>query len=90
LSSLVFEAYADEHNEKNLQSALINYAKALKIAHDDRYTKEYHGMAYLGMARIFAKQKDMTKAKAFYKECLKISGYEWVINAAKTELKKIS
>lgn len=90
LSSLVFEAYVDEHNEKNLQSALINYAKALKIAHDDRYTKEYHGMAYLGMARIFVKQKDMTKAKAFYKECLKISGYEWVINAAKTELKKIS
>ncbi|MBP6620228.1 MAG: ABC transporter substrate-binding protein [Leadbetterella sp.] len=90
LSALVFEAYADEHSRKNTQSAFINYAKALKIPHDDRYTKEYHGMAYLGMARIFAKQKDISKAKAFYKECLKISEYEWVVNAAKTELKKIS
>lgn len=90
LSALVFEAYIDENSGKNPQSALINYAKALKIPHDDRYTKEYHGMAYLGMARIFVKQKDMSKAKAFYKECLKIAEYEWVVNAAKAELKKIS
>jgi ribosomal protein S18 len=90
LSNLVFEAYAEEHIGKNLQSAFINYAKALKIPHDDRYTKEYHGMAYLGMARIFVKQREIAKARAFYKECLKIAEYEWVVNAAKTELKKIS
>ncbi len=90
LSTLVFDAFKEEHADKNLQGAMINYAKALKIQHDDRYTKEYHGMAYLGMARIFAKQKDLVKAKAFYKECLKIAEYEWVVEAAKTELKKLS
>jgi tetratricopeptide (TPR) repeat protein len=90
LSALVFEAYLDEQSGKNLQSAFINYAKALKIPPDDRYTKEYHGMAYLGMARIFVKQKETGKAKAFYKECLKIAEYDWVVNAAKAELKKIS
>lgn len=90
LSALVFEAYKEEHADKNFQSAMINYAKALKIQHDDRYTKEYHGMAYLGMARIFAKQKDLLKAKAFYKECLKVAEYDWVVKAAKIELKKIS
>jgi hypothetical protein len=90
LSTLVFEAYKEEHADKNLQGALINYAKALKIPHDDRYTKEYHGMAYLGMARIFVKQKDLGKAKALYKECLQIAEYQWVVDAAKAELKKIS
>lgn len=90
LSTLVFEGFKEEHADKNLQGALINYAKALKIPHDDRYTKDYHGMAYLGMARIFVKQKDLVKAKALYKECLKIAEYQWVVDAAKTELKKIS
>jgi hypothetical protein len=90
LSTLVFEGYKEEHADKNLQGALINYAKALKIPYDDRYTKEYHGMAYLGMARIFVKQKDLVKAKAFYKQCLQIAEYQWVVDAAKTELKKIS
>ena len=90
LASLVFEAYKEEQADNNLTLALSSYAKALKIPMDDRYTKEYHGMAYLGMARIFTKQKDLGKAKAFYKECLKISEYQWVVNAAKSELKKIS
>jgi tetratricopeptide (TPR) repeat protein len=90
ISSHVFDGYKAEHGDNNLSVAMSYYAKALKIPLDDRYTKEYHGMAYLGMARIFAKQKDMAKAKAFYKECLKIAEYTWVVNAAKTELKKIS
>jgi hypothetical protein len=89
ISSFVFDGYRAEHHENNPTTAMANYAKALKMPLDDRYTKEYHGMAYLGMARIFAKQKDISKAKTFYKECLKIAEYEWVVNAAKTELKKI-
>ena len=78
ISRLVFEGYIQEHQKNNLSSAINNYAKALKIPSDDRYTKEYHGMAYLGMARIFKKQNDKSKAKAFYKECLKIAEYQWV------------
>jgi hypothetical protein len=68
----------------------MNYAKALKIPYDERYTKEYHGMAYLGMARIFVIQNNLVKAKAFYKECLKIAEYNWRIKEAKAELKSIS
>ena len=60
------------------------------MPNDDRYTKEYHGMAYLGMARIFVIQKDLVKAKALYKQCLKIAEYGWVVKAAKNELKSIS
>ncbi|CAN1562994.1 hypothetical protein MCERE19_02744 [Spirosomataceae bacterium] len=90
LSTFVFAGYKEEHADKNLQGALTNYAKALKIPHDDRYTKEYHGIAYLGMARIFVKQKDLVKARAFYKQCLQIAEYLWIVDAAKSELKKIS
>lgn len=90
ISGLIFDAYYNEHQTKNYQSALINYAKALKMPNDDRYTKEYHGMAYLGMARIFVIQKDLVKAKALYKQCLKIAEYGWVVKAAKNELKSIS
>ncbi len=90
LSTFVFAGYKEEHADKNLQGALTNYAKALKIPHDNRYTKEYHGIAYLGMARIFVKQKDLVKAKAFYKQCLQTAEYLWIVDAAKSELKKIS
>jgi hypothetical protein len=90
VSGLVFDAYYNEHQTKNYQLALINYAKALKIPYDERYTKEYHGMAYLGMARIFVIQNNLVKAKAFYKECLKITEYNWRIKEAKKELKSIS
>ena len=90
ISNLVFDGYLQEHYKNNLPGALTSYAKALKIPHDDRYTKEYHGMAYLGMARIFKAKKNIIKAKTFYKECLKIAEYKWVVEAAKAELKTLS
>lgn len=87
LSSLVFEAYINEHHQNAPNLALSQYAKALKLPMDDRYTREYHAMAYLGMARIFKSQNEFSKAKLFYKECLGITEYDWIIKAAKEEIK---
>jgi tetratricopeptide (TPR) repeat protein len=89
LASLVFEGFYEEHATNNPDKAIGFYAKALKIKMDERFTKEYHGMAYLGMARIFVLKKDNSKAKAFYKKCLEISEYNWVVAAATKELKVI-
>ncbi len=90
ISYLVFDAYTQQHYYKNKGKALSQYAKALKLLRDDRYTKEYHGMAFLGMARIFSQQNEIVKAKSFYKNCLEVSEYEWVVQAAKKELKKLN
>lgn len=90
ISYLVFDANAQEHLHKNKVKALSQYAKALQLTSDDRYTKEYHGMAFLGMARIFSQQNEISKAKIFYKNCLEVSEYEWVVQAAKKELKNLN
>lgn len=90
ISYLIFDGYAQEHFHKNKVKALSQYAKALKLPRENRYTKEYHGMAFLGMARIFSQQNEISKAKIFYKNCLEVSEYEWVVQAAKKELKNLN
>jgi hypothetical protein len=89
MAYLVFDGYIEEHQNNNLNRALISYAKALKIKSEIKYTKEYHAIAYLGMARVFAKQNEISKAKSFYKQSLEIAEYEWIKKAAKSEMSKL-
>jgi hypothetical protein len=89
ISNLTFEGYLDEHFKNDLASAKSNYAKAIKIPRDDRHTKDYHAMAYLGLGNILKKENSDAKAKAMYKESIKIAEYKWIIETAKTELKTL-
>jgi tetratricopeptide (TPR) repeat protein len=88
VTSLVFEGYLEEHYHKNFGKAQALYYEAIQMPPDERYTKEYHGMAYLGLARIYKAKKDLVKSKANYKKCLEIAEYQWVVEAAKSEINK--
>lgn len=85
LSYHVFEGYIEEHKNKNYTKAEIEYQKALKIKYNDRYTKEYVALAYLGLARIAKHQGKKTEARNYYKQCLKLAEYLWLIRIAKDE-----
>jgi hypothetical protein len=89
ICNLTFEGYLDEHFRSDAASAKANYAKAIKIPRDDRHTKDYHAMAYLGLGTILRTEKNDAKAKAMFKESLKIAEYSWIIDKAKTELKTL-
>jgi hypothetical protein len=89
ISNLTFEGYLDEHFRNDLAGAKVNYAKAIKIPRDDRHTKDYHAMAYLGLGNILRKEKNDANAKTMYKECLKIAEYEWITEKAQIELKTL-
>lgn len=86
LAAFVFQGILEEHN-KNDKLAAGYYANALKMTPDERYTKDYYAMAYLGLARIFEQNGDNAKAKIFYKKALDYAEYPWLINQAKTGLK---
>ncbi|MCF2506760.1 ABC transporter substrate-binding protein [Dyadobacter sp. CY107] len=78
-----FQGLMDEKHEKNDASAQREYLLALKTPHDDQYTKEYHAMAYAGLARISARAGNKGKARDYYKKCLGKAEYRSVIKEAK-------
>jgi tetratricopeptide (TPR) repeat protein len=78
-----FEGIMEEKNAKNDVAAQREYLLALKTPHDAQYTKEYHAMAYAGLARIAARAGDKGKAKDYYKKCLGKAEYRSVIKEAK-------
>ncbi|MCA0366340.1 MAG: hypothetical protein LCH67_20045 [Bacteroidetes bacterium] len=89
ISQTTFEGYLQEHYFQNLNQALASYARVLKFTPEERFTKEYRSMAYLGMARIFKAQNNKEKARLFYKECLKNTAYVWIKKEANSELKSL-
>ncbi|MCE7066473.1 lipopolysaccharide assembly protein LapB [Dyadobacter sp. CY326] len=78
-----FQGMLDEKSEKNDANAQREYLLALKTPHDAQYTKEYHAMAYAGLARIAARAGNKGKAKDYYKKCLDKAEYRSVIKEAK-------
>jgi tetratricopeptide (TPR) repeat protein len=78
-----FQGILDEKSEKNDAAAQREYLLALKMPHDDQYTKEYHALAYLGLARIAQRSGNKGKAKEYYKKCLSKAEYRSIIKEAK-------
>ncbi|NIJ53518.1 tetratricopeptide repeat protein [Dyadobacter arcticus] len=78
-----FQGILEEKSEKNDAAAQREYNLALKTPHDDQYTKEYHALAYAGLARISARAGNKSKAKDYYKKCLGKAEYRSVIKEAK-------
>lgn len=89
IAGYVFEGVIDEKKDHDLRSALVNYSRAVQLKPDGRYTEEYIGMAYLGMGRIFAKQKETAKARTYFKKAIEIANNEWVIKEAKSGLNNL-
>ncbi len=80
----MFEGMLEEQADKNDKAAAESYQTALRLPFNDPYTKEYHAMAYAGLARIAARANDRNGAKTFYKKALSIGQYKGLIKEAKS------
>lgn len=83
----VFEGLLNEKKDKNDREAQKEYLAALRIPHDDQYTREYHAMAYAGLARIMDRAGNKPKAREYYKKCMEKAEYVSVKREAKAYLK---
>jgi tetratricopeptide (TPR) repeat protein len=70
-----FEGYLLEKKDRDYAKAQDEYLAALKIPHDEQYTREYHAMAYAGLARIADRNNNQVSAKEYYRKCLAIAQY---------------
>ena len=82
----MFEGMLAEHADKDDKTATESYQAALKLPFNEPYTKEYHAMAYAGLARIAARANDRSRAKTFYKKALSVGRYKGLIKEAKAYL----
>ncbi|MBO0931744.1 tetratricopeptide repeat protein [Fibrella aquatilis] len=78
-----FEGMLAERVAKDDSAAAAAYNAALKLPVNVAYTKEYHGLAYAGLARIAARANNRALAKSYYKKVLDTSEYKFVIREAK-------
>jgi predicted RNA polymerase sigma factor len=64
------------------------YAAALRLrAYDRRYTQDYYGMAYAGLARLAVREGKTEEARHSYKKALELAEYESTRREAKNYLK---
>lgn len=82
----MFEGMLKEQLDKNDRAATESYQAALNLPFNDPYTKEYHAMAYAGLARIAARANDRNLAKQYYKKALVVGKYKGLIKEAKAYL----
>jgi tetratricopeptide (TPR) repeat protein len=83
----VFDGLLSEKKEKNDREAQREYLAALQIPHDAQYTREYHAMAYAGLARIQDRAGNKAKAREYYKKCLEKAEYDSLEREARAYLK---
>ncbi|GAB3313966.1 hypothetical protein GCM10027299_01520 [Larkinella ripae] len=83
----VMQGMAEEKLNGNLKAAAENYQNAVRMPHDEVFTKEFVAHAYSGLARIAAQTGDRNRAKSMYKKALSVAGYKSTIREAKTYLK---
>lgn len=87
IARYVFEGMLLEKADQDYNEAEKQYLSALKIPHDSQYTREYHAMAYAGLARIAHRENKKALARNYYKKCLEKAEYKSIIKEAKAYLK---
>lgn len=78
-----FDGLLNELADRNDKAAADAYQAALKRPFNDPYTKEYHAMAYAGLARIASRANDRTLARQYYKKALALGQYKSLQREAK-------
>ncbi|WP_337044152.1 tetratricopeptide repeat protein [Emticicia sp. 17c] len=84
----LFEAIVTEKSKKNDKIATDLYTNVLKNEPDERYTKDYYAMAYLGLGRIADRAGNKKRADDLYKKALEYAENKGVIAEAKKGLEK--
>ena len=82
----LFEGLINEKMDKNDARAAENYNMVLKYPVVEALTREYHALAFAGLARIAARKNEPQKAKMFTNKCLALAEYQSTIRSARLSL----
>ena len=83
----VFKGLIAERGKKDDKEAEILLQKGIKMPYDERFTKDYHALAYMGLARIAKRAGDLEKVKEYAKKAGKIAEYKSTLAEVKAMLK---
>lgn len=76
-----------EEKQKDDKTAEAYLLKGVKMPYDERFTKDYHALAYMALARIARREGDAGKAKSYAKQAGKIAEYKTTLAEVKAFLK---
>lgn len=88
IAANLFDGLVAEKSKRNDKLALEFYTNVLKNEPDERYTKDYYAMTYLGLGRIAQRAGNKKRADEMYKKALDIAENKGVIVEAKKNLGK--
>ena len=88
LAANLFEGIITEKYKKNDKLAGELYTSVIKSEPDERYTKEYYAMAYLGLGRIANRAGNKKRAEEMFNKVLDDAENKGVIAEAKKYLGK--
>lgn len=83
----IFKGLIAEKGKKDDKTAEVFLQKGLKMPFDERFTKDYHALAYMGLARIAKRVGDTDKMKEYAKKASKMAEYKSTLAEAKAMLK---
>ena len=83
----IFKGLIAEKARKDDKAAEILLLKAVKMPFDERITKDYHALAYIGLARIAKREGETDKMKEYAKKATKMAEYKSTLAEAKAMLK---
>ncbi len=83
----IFKGIITEKAKKDDKTAEILLQKAVRMPFDERLTKDYHALAYLGLARIAKRAGEVDSMKEYSKKALKMAEYKSTLAEVKAMLK---
>jgi tetratricopeptide (TPR) repeat protein len=83
----IFKGLIAEKSKKDDKTAEALLLKAVKMPFDERFTKDYHALAYMGLARIAKREGETDKMKEYAKKASKMAEYKSTLAEAKAILK---
>jgi len=86
IAANLFDGLLTEKSKRNDKLALEFYNNVLKNEPDERYTKDYYAMTYIGIGRIADRAGNKKRADEMYKKALEYAENKGVIAEAKKNL----
>ena len=83
----IFKGLIAEKFKKDDKTAEMLLQKGVKMPFDERITKDYHALAYMGLARIAKRAGETDKMKEYAKKASKMAEYKVTLAEAKAMLK---
>ena len=83
----IFKGLIAEKGKKDDKIAEVFLLKGVKLPFDERFTKDYHALAYMGLARIAKRAGETDKMKEYAKKASKMAEYKSTLAEAKALLK---